>query len=59
MGSYWIGKVGTGASERVHQMVIGTSLTPRSIAGLGAGGDDRIMGAETVVNNELAEEVLS
>ena len=36
-------------------MVNGTSLTTRLITGSGAGEGSRIMGAETAVNNELAE----
>ena len=32
-----------------------TNLTTGPIAGSGASGDDRFMGAETGVNNELAE----
>ena len=47
MGDYGVGEVGTEASEQVHR------LGP--IAGTGASGGGRFMGAETGVNNEVAE----
>ena len=36
-------------------MVNGTNLTPRSIAGSGAGGGGRIMGDDNGVKTELVE----
>ena len=39
----------------VHELVNGAGLTPGSVAGSGAGGCGRIMGAEAHVHNELAE----
>ena len=36
-------------------MVNGTILTSGAVAGMGASGGGRIMGAETGVNNELVE----
>ena len=51
MGSYGISEVGARAGRRVN----GAGLTPGSVAGSGAGGGGRIMGAEAGVHNKLAE----
>ena len=51
MASYGISEVGTRAGRSVN----GASLTPGSVAGLGAGGGGRIMGAEAGVHKKLAE----
>ena len=55
MGGYGVGEVSTGTGEQVDRIENETNLTPRPIAGSGAGGGGRIMGAETGVNNELEE----
>ena len=55
MGSDWVSEVGAGGGERVGGMVNGTSLESGSIAGPGACGGGRPVGAETCVHNELAE----
>ena len=57
MGSDGVSEVGAGAGEGVDGMVNGTSLSSGSIAGPGAGGDGRCVGAEINVHNELAEGV--
>ena len=50
-----LSEVGTGAGERVGGMVNRTNLASGSIAGPGAGGCGRSVGAETSVHKELAE----
>ena len=55
MGSNRVSEVSAGAGERVGGMVNGISPTSGSIAGLGACGGDRPVGAETCVHNELAK----
>ena len=55
MGSNGASEVGAGAGERVGRMVNGTSLPSGSIAGPGAYGGGRPVGAETCVHNGLAE----
>ena len=46
MGSYGISEVGTWAGGRVDRRVNWAGLTTGSVAGSGAGGGGRIMGAE-------------
>ena len=48
-------EIGTGASEWIDRMVSRTSSTTELIAKSWAGGGDRLMRAETGVNNELVE----
>ena len=55
MGSNWVSEVSAGTGERVGGMVNGTSLASGSIAGLGASGGGRSVGAETSIHNEFAE----
>ena len=55
MGGNGVSEVGVGAGERVGRMVNGTSLASGSIAGPGACGGGRSVGAEICVHNELAE----
>ena len=54
-GNYGVSEVGTGAGERVDGIVNGAGLALESIVGLGANGDDRIMGGQTGVKNEFIE----
>ena len=55
MSSDGVSEVSAGAGERVGGVVNGTNLALGSIAGSGACGGGRSLGAETHVNNELAE----
>ena len=55
MGGDGVSDVSAGAGEGVDGMVNGTGLTSRSIARSGACGGGRSVGAETHINNEVAE----
>ena len=55
MGSYGVSDISAGAVEGVGGIMYGTGLTSGSITMLGAYRGGRSMGAETHIDNELAE----
>ena len=55
MGGDGASDVNAGAGKQVRRMVNGTGFTLGSIARLGACEDGSSMGAETCIDNEMAE----